>query len=406
MVRRLPSVWFDEHESSYRASGEQFNVNPRIVEAMINVETGGNARAVGDGGRSHGILQILDGTDTHINRVYRGPFLDRRDPEDAFRMACVLLNDLRTNFIRGDENYVTMLRCYNAGPGGQRGQFTMDYAAYAAAYLAMRAEDTRTDPARAGEHREYVQALNTMLEDADDLGRGAEFRRMVTARVSAESRSLRGYGLGYYNAHDVRESGRGWREFRDGAIGFLDGAANSPERQEHLGITRDRDLVRRVQQVLGEDVDGVWGRDTQRAFVASGRDTNNDGNISRAELDALLSNTQLPPLLRPAPGPTPATREEHAAITRYDANRNSQQREQIRVIQRALGFTGDAVDGIWGTNTQRAFREYESCHMGFNADGLITRAELATLTAPPTPPRAPEERGPLQALASMFGFNR
>lgn len=305
MVTKLPSRWFDEHEAQFRRSAESHGINPRVVEAMISVETGGNNNLRGDGGRSHGILQILDGTDGYINSRHPGPRLERSKPEDAVEMSSWLLADMRDTYGAGD-NYVKMMRGYNAGQGGfRRAGFSMEYSAYAAAYLAMRAQDTSNNPAEAREHAEYREALNEVLDGADQLGRGAEFRRMVGARISATS-TLRGFGLHHYRTHGGSEHGS-FAEYRAAAIGLLDddapparaprreAAKPDPVRDEHVQIIGDKDVVREVQRRIGAKVDGIWGRETTakfREYESCNVGFTADGRITAAELRNVLMPVQ------------------------------------------------------------------------------------------------------------------
>jgi peptidoglycan hydrolase-like protein with peptidoglycan-binding domain len=138
--------------------------------------------------------------------------------------------------------------------------------------------------------------------------------------------------------------------------------------------------VKEIQAALGVDDDGRWGRGTQRAFNASGVDRDGNGLISQAELNRLVN-----PAAR-------TLRMEHRDIT--------DNKDLVRQIQTKLGFTGKDVDGVWGNKTAKAFRDYEGCHTGFNADGMVSRAELNTLTAPPTPPQ--ENRNPVANFFSRF----
>lgn len=422
MVKKFPSRWFDDNEASAQRSGQRWNINPRVVEAMIMVETGGNAGLIGDSGRSAGIIHIMDITARYINQRHPGGHLDRLVPADAIEMGCWYLRHMDTQYNSGD-NYLKMTRGYNAGQYSWGSGFTLNYPAYVAAYLAMRVEDTANNPAKAEDHAQYKEALDAMLEDADELGRGREFRGMVAARIRADGRTLRGYGRDYYNRRPD-ENGKSWPDFREGALSWLgsSGDARAPRREEtqpdvpalpedlvqraetlegergpsaaHTAIIRDRALVRAIQTAMGftgDAVDGRWGGQTQtayEAFEASRDGFTADGKVSADEVARIL-----------APNPLQeGIIADHRAITRDP--------ELVKKIQRAIGLTGRDVDGDWGPKTQRAYEAYERNTVGLTPDGRVSHEELSQMLAPPTPPAPAPAPTPGQRTEAPVSITR
>lgn len=67
--------------------------SPSLVQALIRVESGGRANAVGDQGRAFGILQIHSATVQEANRIAGTRFThrDMLDPVKARRVASIVL---------------------------------------------------------------------------------------------------------------------------------------------------------------------------------------------------------------------------------------------------------------------------------------------------------------------------
>lgn len=101
-----------------------------LLAALIAVESGGNAAAVGDGGRAVGALQIHASVVADVNRVYRTRFTlaDRRCPAKSAELCRLYLAHWVTAERLGRaptaEDYA---RAWNGGPQGWRRAATKDY---------------------------------------------------------------------------------------------------------------------------------------------------------------------------------------------------------------------------------------------------------------------------------------
>lgn len=384
-------MWTEE--LGLRTIERQHGLPEGILEAIIYVESRGNSNSVGDGGRSDGLFQIMGvsaGRELQNKAAHYRQYGDFRnfragvDPAMDAQAAATMFNLNRDWYVRADgeragvigrdvTGFVARLTTgYNAG-GPAIGASGID-AAFSAIYWHKNDNGVRTSPG-------YLPLVITYLRHSGYEETADQLTNEVLALPASEVNHARFREALAYAEREHRSAIQ--RINRDATPEAL---ASIAARREHREILQDSDIVREAQQALGftgSHIDGVWGRGTQRAFVASGFDTNHDGLISRAELNVFSNPAQR------------ALRQEHRDITRSA--------DLVRTIQRELGFTGKDVDGVWGPNTQRAYREHEGCHIGFTADGLISRAELATLTAPPTPPRE-ESRNPLRDfVGSLFG---
>lgn len=88
-------------------TAESYGISPKLVKAIIEVESGGNANAIGDGGNSLGLMQIQPRY--HAQRLKEGESL--LDPKVNVRIGCEILSEIMDKYGTLDE----VLTVYNAG---------------------------------------------------------------------------------------------------------------------------------------------------------------------------------------------------------------------------------------------------------------------------------------------------
>lgn len=88
-------------------TAESYGISPKLVKAIIKVESGGNANAVGDDGNSLGLMQIQPRY--HAQRLKEGESL--LDPKVNIRIGCEILSEIMGEYGTLDE----VLTVYNAG---------------------------------------------------------------------------------------------------------------------------------------------------------------------------------------------------------------------------------------------------------------------------------------------------
>ena len=88
-------------------TAESYGISPKLVKAIIEVESGGNANAVGDNGNSLGLMQIQPRY--HAQRLKEGESL--LDPKVNVRVGCEILSEIMAKYGTLDE----ALTVYNAG---------------------------------------------------------------------------------------------------------------------------------------------------------------------------------------------------------------------------------------------------------------------------------------------------
>ena len=97
-----------------------------LLAAMIAVESGGDCRAVGDQGRSIGILQISRGVVEDVNRI-RGTHY--KWPDDCFdrRKSIEICVAYLTHYGGKSKSLEKAARQWVGGPQGHRKAETRDY---------------------------------------------------------------------------------------------------------------------------------------------------------------------------------------------------------------------------------------------------------------------------------------
>lgn len=104
-----------------------------ILAALIQVESGGRADAIGDGGRAIGCLQIHAAAVADVNRIYGTRFAhaDARCPVKARRIAALYLAHYcppaRAAAPASMSDAEIIARVWNGGPRGWRKPATRTY---------------------------------------------------------------------------------------------------------------------------------------------------------------------------------------------------------------------------------------------------------------------------------------
>lgn len=95
-----------------------------LIAALMMVESGGDATAIGDGGAAVGVLQIHPAIVQDLNRWgYAFKLVDRLDPVKSVRMAEIWL----TRWCGSGASYEKLARCWNGGPRGYAKASTLAY---------------------------------------------------------------------------------------------------------------------------------------------------------------------------------------------------------------------------------------------------------------------------------------
>ena len=97
------------------AAGQNDSIWDRMIEAIIQVESGGNSRAVSKGGGSVGILQITPICVKECNLILKKKVYslsDRYNPVKSREMF-----DLIQNKYNPERNIEKAIRLWNGGPG-------------------------------------------------------------------------------------------------------------------------------------------------------------------------------------------------------------------------------------------------------------------------------------------------
>lgn len=111
----LYAVPLDEEYQEYLISlGEENDIDPRLILAVMFVESSFDAETVGDGGDSYGLMQVQP--KWHSERMERLGVTDLLNPEQNAAVGVDYLAELIEKY--GDEEKA--LVAYNAGPTGAR----------------------------------------------------------------------------------------------------------------------------------------------------------------------------------------------------------------------------------------------------------------------------------------------
>lgn len=103
----VKTVQAEERKDYIEETAESYSISPKLVKAIIEVESGGDANAVGDNGNSLGLMQIQPRY--HAQRLKEGESL--LDPKVNVRVGCEILSEIMDKYGTLDE----ALTVYNAG---------------------------------------------------------------------------------------------------------------------------------------------------------------------------------------------------------------------------------------------------------------------------------------------------
>jgi hypothetical protein len=101
-----------------------------LIDALIIVESGGRADAVGDNGKAFGILQIWSVVVQDVNKVFGTNFRhqDAFNPTKAKQICRRYLSIYAIKSRIGDmDPYEASARIWNGGPNGHRKNATLGY---------------------------------------------------------------------------------------------------------------------------------------------------------------------------------------------------------------------------------------------------------------------------------------
>jgi len=112
------------------ATAASAQVSDRLLNAIEQVESHGNANAIGDNGRAFGCLQIWPAVVTDANRIAGTNYkhADAFDREKARAMARIYLNHyVSKRRIGHDPSNQDYARIWNGGPSGHQKTATLGY---------------------------------------------------------------------------------------------------------------------------------------------------------------------------------------------------------------------------------------------------------------------------------------
>lgn len=96
-----------------------------LIPILMMIESGGDPNAIGDEGRSVGVLQISEAVVNDVNRVYGTHFTpeDRKDVDKSRRICELYLRHWAKDF----DSLEAMARIWNGGPRGHIRPCTLKY---------------------------------------------------------------------------------------------------------------------------------------------------------------------------------------------------------------------------------------------------------------------------------------
>lgn len=103
----VKTVQAEKPKDYIEETAESYGISPKLIKAVIKVESGGDANAVGDNGNSLGLMQIQPRY--HAQRLKEGESL--LDPKVNVRVGCEILSEIMAKYGTLDE----VLTVYNAG---------------------------------------------------------------------------------------------------------------------------------------------------------------------------------------------------------------------------------------------------------------------------------------------------
>ena len=98
-----------ETNNHIEKTAKRYGLNPDIVKALIEEESGWLSSAEGDNGESVGLMQIQERW--HKDRMKRLGVTDLYDPEENITVGCDILSELLKKY----GNYKDALSVYNSG---------------------------------------------------------------------------------------------------------------------------------------------------------------------------------------------------------------------------------------------------------------------------------------------------
>lgn len=115
------------------SSASAVEIPAALINALIRVESRGNAAAIGDAGKAVGILQIHRIYVRDVNNILgrrKYSYEDRKDPSKSVCMTVVYLKHYGRSYERQTGNPATfevLARIHNGGPEGWRKPATKTY---------------------------------------------------------------------------------------------------------------------------------------------------------------------------------------------------------------------------------------------------------------------------------------
>jgi len=100
-----------ENKVEYKMPNECAMFEPRLIAAVIEVESGGNMFAKGDSGKSLGLMQVKVTTAQVMG--FTGPKLVLHNTDINLKYGCMYLYDM---YLKSNRNIYVALDCYSRGP--------------------------------------------------------------------------------------------------------------------------------------------------------------------------------------------------------------------------------------------------------------------------------------------------